>query len=193
MIKSVLPGVVGLLSLCLPLAAEQLKESNEELTITQEQLLLSGELKASDALTIYRPDIFSSGGRSILIHGLPALTLLDGRRFLASSALGRMGLSPIDLFPVAMLKSVEVQPINASPMYGTDSPGGVVNLRLDRDYSGGEVGIFYGRSSGKFGREDMQAYMIGGVGNEKFHITVGAEHSESTVHVPRSRPFTAPK
>ena len=187
MIKRALPAVLGFLSLCLPLAAQQTNrpEQTEDETITLEQLRRTGAVDTTSALTLYQPDIFSTANGSVLIHGLPALTLLDGRRILASSALGRMGMTPLDLFPVAFLSAVEVEKVTASPMHGTDSPGGVVNLRLNRDYAGGEVGVFYGRSSGKFGREDKQAYILSGVGDEKFHITVGAEYEESSGRVPR--------
>jgi outer membrane receptor protein involved in Fe transport len=187
MIRRALLAVVGLLTLCLPLVAQQTNrlEQTEDETITLEQLRRTGAVDTSSALTLYRPDIFSAANGSVLIHGLPALTLLDGRRILASSALGRMGMTALDVVPLALLSRVEVQKVNASPMYGTDSPGGVVNLRLNRDYAGGEVGVFYGRSSGKFGREDKQAYILGGVGDEKFHITAGAEYEESSGSVPR--------
>ncbi|MEP6686690.1 MAG: hypothetical protein ABJB22_07930, partial [Verrucomicrobiota bacterium] len=137
------------------------------------------------ALSLYQPSVFSRADGSVLIHGLPALTLLDGRRFLASSALGRMGMTPLDLFPVAFLRAVNVQKVNASPKAGTDFPGGVVDLRLNREYSGGELGVFYGRSTGKFGVEEKQAYIIGGVGDERFHITVGAAYEESSGRIPR--------
>jgi outer membrane receptor protein involved in Fe transport len=173
-IKRALPAVFGLLTLCLPVAAQ-------DETITREELRITGALDAASALTLYRPDIFRTVNGSVLIHGLPVLILLDGRRLPVSSALGRMGMAPLDLFPVALLSAVEVQKINASPMYGTDSPGGVVNLHLNRDYYGGwgEVGVFYGRSSGKFNLEDKQAYFIGGVGDERFQITAGAVYQES--------------
>jgi len=187
MIKRALPAVLGFFSLCLPLTAQQTNgpDQSEDETITLEQLRHTGAVDVGSALTLYQPDIFSTADSSVLIHGLPALTLLDGRRFPISGALGRMGLTPFDLFPVAFLSAVEVTKVNGSPMYGTDSPGGVVNLRLNRDYAGGEVGVFYGRSSGKFSREDKQAHIIGGVGDEKFHITAGAAYEESNERVPR--------
>jgi outer membrane receptor protein involved in Fe transport len=187
MIKRAFPAVLGFLSLCLPLAAQQTNrpEQTEDDTITLEQLRRTGAVDTASALTLYLPDIFSTVGSSLLLHGLPARTLLDGRRFPISGALDRMGMTPFDLFPVAFLSAVEIQKVNASPMYGTDSPGGVVNLRLNRDYSGGEVGVFYGKSSGKFGREDKQSYILGSVGDEKFHITAGAAYEESSGRVPR--------
>jgi hypothetical protein len=61
----------------------------------------------------------------------------------------------------------------------------VVNLRLNRNFAGGEFGVFYGKSDGKFGREDKQAYIIGGVGNDKVQITAGAAYEESIGNVPR--------
>lgn len=181
MVKRALPVVLGFLGLCLPLAAQQ----TDEETITLEQLQLTSALDTASALTLYQPDTFSTSGNSVLIHGFPALTLLDGRRFSISGPLGR--LTPLDVFPVAFLSSVDVQKINASPMYGTDAPGGVVNLRLNRNFAGGEFGVFYGKSDGKFGHEDKQAYIIGGVGNEKVQITAGAAYEESSGNVPRPR------
>lgn len=159
-------------------------------TITGEELEETGELDTGRALTLQRPDLFSSVDGATLIHGLPVLTLLDGRRFPISTELGRMGMTPFDVFPVAFLHAVEVQKVGGTSLrYGSDSPGGIVNLRTKRMYSGGEVGFFYGRSDGKYGREDYSAYIIGGIGNEKFNITVGASHSESEMRVPRGRRY----
>lgn len=184
-IKRALSAVLGLLGLCLPLTAQQTNpgEQIDGETITLEQLQSTGAVDIASALALYQPDSFSRSGNSVLIHGFPTLTLLDGRRFSISGPLGR--LTPLDFFPVAFLRAIEVQPVNASPMYGTDSPGGVVNLRLNRNFAGGEFGVFYGKSSGKFDREDKQAYILGSVGNEKFQITAGAAYEESSGHIPR--------
>lgn len=181
MIKRAFPAVIGFLGLCLPLAAQQIVEE----TITPDQLRITGEVDTAPALRLYRPDLFTAVDGSVLLHGLPVLTLLDGRRFPISSSLGGMGRTPLNLFPFAFLSAIEVQPINASPRYGSEGPGGVVNLRLNRNYAGGEAGVFYGKSSGKFGREDKQAYVIGTVGNDKIHITAGASYEETSVNLPR--------
>jgi outer membrane receptor protein involved in Fe transport len=189
MFKRVLPVVLGFLSLSLPLAAQLAGDG----IITAEELRGTGEIDVVSALTLSRPDVFSTKDGSILIHGLPALTLLDGRRFPISNAMTRMGLTPLDLFPIAFLQGVEVQKAPASPIYGSDATGGVVNLRLtDRTYSSGEIGFFYGRSGGKYDREDLQGYIIGTVGNDKLSITAGASYRESSGHTPRLRPVTPP-
>lgn len=155
-------------------------------TITREDLEKTGEVETGPALTLERPDLFSSVDSTALIHGLPVLTLLDGRRFPASD-LGRMGMTPFDLVPVAFLTAVDVQTVGVAPRFGTDGPGGVVNLRTRTFDYGGEVGFMYGRSTGKYGREDYSTYIIGGVGNEKFNITAGAYYHESTWRAPRRR------
>ena len=97
-----------------------------------------------------------------------------------------MGMVPVDVFPTAFLSSVEVQKVAPSLRYGSDASGGVVNLRMQRFDYGGEVGFFYGRSGGDYSREDYSAHIIGGIGNDKFNLTVGAAYSESEVRVPRS-------
>jgi outer membrane receptor protein involved in Fe transport len=187
MSKRALLAMIGVLSLCLAVVAQETTAPfslAEDEVITPEELRITAAEDTAPALSLYRPDLFRTGGGSVLIHGLPALTLLDGRRFLVSSELGRMGMTPLDLFPIAFLSAVEVQKVGASPIYGSDGPGGVVNLRLNRIHTGGEVGFFYGKSGGQYGHEDMQAYIIGGVGNEKFQITVGAAHQESSGRFP---------
>ena len=179
-IKRVLPVVLALVGLCLPLAAQTD-------VITREQLEETGVSETGPALALQRSDLFTGVDGTTLMHGLPVLTLLDGRRFPISSDLGRMGMEPFDLFPLAFLSAVEVQKTSPALRYGSDAPAGAVNLRLNRLYTGGEVGFFYGRSDGKYGREDYSAHIIGGIGNDKFNITVGAAYSESDVRVPRGR------
>jgi outer membrane receptor protein involved in Fe transport len=186
MIERTLPAIVGFLTLCAPLFAQEangLAQTYDE-TITLAQLRGTGAVDTASALALYRSDIFSAGPDSILIHGLPTLTLLDGRRLADSSAIAQMGRTRLDLFPIAFLKAVEVQKVSASPIYGADAPGGVINLQLNRDYSGGEAGVFYGRSGGKFGQEDKEAYILGGAGNEKTHISVGVNYQELSGRFP---------
>jgi iron complex outermembrane receptor protein len=189
MMKPALAGVLSFAAVCLPLAAhasDAPAPANTD-TIVAEELDITGATETGPALALYRPDVFRTIDGSVLMHSLPVLTLLDGRRFPISSDLGRMGFGLLDLFPVAFLSAVDVQRFGGSPRYGTDAPGGIVDLRLNRDYTGGEVGVFYGKSGGKYGREDFQAYILGGAGNDKFHITVGAAYQESSGRIPAPR------
>ncbi|HEV3410730.1 MAG TPA: hypothetical protein VG095_10575 [Chthoniobacterales bacterium] len=182
MIRSALAVASVLFALSAAALAERTAEDAE--TYVPEDLTITGEVETKPALSLYRPDLFSTVDSTLLIHGLPVLTLLDGRRFPISSELGRMGFMPPDVFPVAFLRGVDVYTHGAHPRYGSDAPGGVVDLRLNRNYTGGEIGFFYGRSDGKYEREDFHAYIIGGTGNDKFQITVGAAYHESSGHIP---------
>jgi len=177
MIRRAALVILGFLSLCFPVTGQQADTGAD--TITREQLNRTGAANIGPVLDLYRPDIFRALDGSVLIHGLPTLTLLDGRRFPLSTALDRMRMAPLDLFPVAFLASVEVQRVNSSPISGADAPGGVLDLRLNRNYSHGEMGVFYGKSGGKYSREDFQSYIVGAVGNQYFNVTAGASYQES--------------
>jgi 2-keto-4-pentenoate hydratase/2-oxohepta-3-ene-1,7-dioic acid hydratase in catechol pathway len=64
----------------------------------------------------------------------------------------------------------------------------VVDLRAPSKIQfGGELGFLYGKSTGKFGREDVAGYIIGTVGNDKFSITAGVYRQETTFNNPRWR------
>ena len=172
MIKRAIVVGLGLLGFCFSLAAQQANRADD--------------FDAAATLALYRPEIFSTVDSSALIHDLPVLALLDGQRLPGLSALGWMGSAPLDLPPVASLRAAHVQKANVSPVYGRDSPGDVINSQLNQDYYyGGEVGVLYGRSTGKFGGDVFQTYILGEVGNEKMQITVGAAYEESSGRLSR--------
>jgi len=167
--------VVGFLALCFPVAAQQNNPTDE--------------FDAAAALALYRPEIFADVESSLLIRDLPMLTFLDGR-LPGSTALGRMGMAPVANFPVALVSAAPAQKTNASRVSGKDgkeSPGDVISSPSDHYYYGGEMGFLYGRSTGKFGYEDFETYIVGEVGDDKFHISVGASYEELNGHGPRLR------
>jgi len=183
MLKRAFSAVFALASLCLPFTM-QAAEFEE---IASEDLWISGRTEVAAALSFYRPDLLSAADGALLLHGSPALTLLQGRRFPLSSELGTMGGSPVADFPLAFVSAVDVSKETRSLRHGSDSAVGAIDMRLKRFDYGGEVGFFYGRSDGRYGREDMSAYIIGGVGTDKFNITVGASYTETTVRGPSHR------
>ncbi len=187
MFRRLLRAVLGCFCLSLTVGAQPPPNAVQTKveTMTVDGLRSTGGENVDPALALYRPNLFSTTSGSVLIHNLPALVLLDGRPFADTSYLGAMGVAPLDLFPLAYLTAVQVQKVNAIPVLETEGPGGVINLRLNRNYSGGEAGIFYGTSTGKYGRDEFQSYIVGGVGNDKFHITVGAAYQESSGRFPR--------
>jgi len=80
---------------------------------------------------------FTRGGYGNLdLRGLGinrTLTLLNGHRVVSSGAFGGVD---INVFPDAMIRSVETVTGGASAAYGSDAVAGVVNFILDRKFTG---------------------------------------------------------
>jgi outer membrane receptor protein involved in Fe transport len=80
---------------------------------------------------------FTRGGYGNLdLRGLGinrTLTLLNGHRVISSSAFGGVD---INVFPDAVIRSVETVTGGASAAYGSDAVAGVVNFLLDKRYHG---------------------------------------------------------
>jgi hypothetical protein len=159
MAKRALSAVAGFLSLCLPLLAQQTD----------------------------RPDVFSAMNNSFL--RLPSLMLSDGGSFSFASAFNRMETTTPDFLPAFSMANTTARPQRANIPAATteDSSKEVVDVRRPNllDHVSGEVGVLYGRSTGKFGREVEAGYIIGEVGDDKFNITVGAAYEHSSGRFPR--------
>jgi len=176
MMKGALFAILAWLAFSFPLAAQEPFDS-------------------AATFVFYRPEILTSVDSAALVRELPMTEFLDGR-LLGSSALGRMGTAPVANFPMAL--------VSAEPRKkGTSVSGPVRDPKDGKDYSsaeslaaekaslvwtGGEIGVFYGHSSGKFGGDEFSSYIVGGVGNEHLQINVGASYQEFNGHFSRSRP-----
>jgi hypothetical protein len=144
---------------------------------------------------LYRPEIFTALDSSSLVSDLPMRTFLDGR-LPGSTPLGRMGTAPVADFPMGL--------VSAEPRQKRSSVAGPVRDPKDgKDYSsaeslaaekaslvwtGGEVGFYFGHSSGRFGGDEFGSYITGGVGNEHLQINAGASYQEFNGRLPRWRP-----
>ena len=157
MTKRVSLGVIGFFSLCLSLSAQQ----------------------------IDGPDIFRSLNSSP--PRFPSLTLSNNSFFSFSTALNWMEPVPPDFLPGLPVASPQRPLATSVAARARDSSKEVIDVQRTGlfDYAGGEVGFLYGRSTGKFGGDFKQAYIIGEVGDDKFHISAGAVYEESSWRVPR--------
>ncbi|MBT2133278.1 TonB-dependent receptor [Croceibacterium sp. LX-88] len=130
-----------------------------------------------------------SGYGSLNLRGLGVnrtLTLLNGRRVPSTSAFGGVD---INLFPEAMIASVETTTGGASAAYGTDAVAGVVNFILNTEFEGLEV-------SGQVGvtdRGDGDNYEVSAAWGTSFaddrgHFLVSGEHyNQNGIHNYRER------
>jgi hypothetical protein len=155
MTKRAFSAVAGFLGLCLSLSAQ---------TRGPEQFPFGG-----DALD--RP--FSR---------FPSLSLADEERV---SFLALSWQTPVTFLPSFDPREPQsvARPIQSSRGNSLDK---TVEVQApNRVYVGGEVGFLYGRSSGKYGREFESGYVIGEIGNDYFHLTVGTSYEKSSGRVPR--------
>jgi hypothetical protein len=132
------------------------------------QQMLGPEQRLFDGGTLYRP----------------SLSLADQDRFFFSMSFGAIQATSdfLPTFSPVGPRSV----VSPAMLDSKDSPDNVMEFKsTDRIRAGGEVGFLYGKSNGKYGREDFQTYIIGTVGNDKFSITAGYLHQESSGRVPR--------
>lgn len=120
-------------------------------------------------------------------HQQPWVSLENRDRFFFSSTFGSMRATP-DFLPDPLDPS---EPLSMAYLPSSDSKDAVdrvIDLQAPNKIRfGGELGFLYGKSTGKYGREDFAGYIIGTVGNDKFSINVGYLHQESTFNVPRRR------
>ena len=191
MVRRVLSVAVGLLGVCIAVAAQQTN--------------WGATTQNATALSLYQPKIFSAKDRSLLFHKGPVYAWSDGGRLASQNALAEIGMASLDLFPVAYLPPSPSGAVTArrasstvdssSRNFGTDGkdlPGAMMSLP-DQFYYGGEVGVMYGLWTGKGGGDLMQSYIMGTVGNDKLQISVGAEYDESSGHSARYHPYFFPR
>src|SRR5439155_25349257 len=103
MIGRALLAVLGFLSFCFFVAAQQPNPTNQ--------------LNAPAALALYPPEIFRTMDSSALMHDLPMLTRLIERQP-GSTGLGGMGWVRLDIPPVAYATIKERPKTDASPLSG---------------------------------------------------------------------------
>ncbi len=132
------------------------------------------------------------GGAAVTIHGLPTLVLLDGRRLTDASAeaAGGIAFSDVNLFPSALVKRIEVLKDGASPIYGSEAIGGVINVILDQDFTGFDFATRYGFTE-KSDIHDERYSGIIGLGDDKTHLVLGAEYVEQDPIYNRDRDFSS--
>ncbi|KRA82929.1 TonB-dependent receptor domain-containing protein [Altererythrobacter sp. Root672] len=130
-----------------------------------------------------------SGYGSLNLRGLGVnrtLTLLNGRRVPSTSAFGGVD---INLFPEAMIASVETTTGGASAAYGTDAVAGVVNFILNTDFEGievsGQVGV---TDRGDGDNYELSAAWGTSFADDRGHFLVSGEHyNQNGIHNYRGR------
>jgi iron complex outermembrane recepter protein len=128
---------------------------------------------------------FASGSSAISLRGLgvnSTLVLINGRR-MSTYGLADDGVRTfVDLnsIPLEAVEQVEVFKGGASAIYGADAVGGVVNIKLKKNYTGATIGGSYGQT-GKSDGQTTRAFGSLGFGNldtDKFNVFATIEASK---------------
>jgi iron complex outermembrane receptor protein len=106
-----------------------------------------------------------TGGSAANLRGIgqdATLTLLNGRRM---SYGGYDQAVDISAIPVEAVDRIEIVTDGASAIYGSDAVGGVINVKLKRDFDGVAVGTRYGKAT------------EGGLATHEYNVTAGTTWS----------------
>jgi len=144
-----------------------------------------------EELSLYRPELLTMVDSSALLRDLTMPNIV-GEQFLpVPIQFGWVEIQAADIFPVVYVNRDKAPKTSSSRLASKDgkdakdSTGEVMSSPLNPYYYGGEMGAFYGHSSGKFGRDDFGSYITGTVGSDKLQISVGASYEESSGRFPR--------
>lgn len=131
---------------------------------------------------------FVSSGEPLLSYDwplrVPSLNLATGGNFPFADAFDRVDMAPPSFFlsETGVPINVTMAPIVVHPAHhSSDAPDSskddVSELRKPMfDYVTGEIGVLYGRSTGRFARDFESGYITGTVGNEHMQISAGAAY-----------------
>jgi outer membrane receptor protein involved in Fe transport len=121
---------------------------------------------------------FTRGGYGNLdIRGLGinrTLTLLSGRRVISQTVFGGVD---VNMFPQAMISSVQTVTGGASAAYGTDAVAGVANFLLDTRFTGVKLTVQGGMTTRSDGRNYDGSIALGHAFlGDKLHVMASAEY-----------------
>ena len=100
---------------------------------------------------------FASGSAAVSLRGLgvnSTLVLLNGRRMTTYGLAddGTRNFVDLNSLPLEAVDRIEVLKDGASAIYGADAVGGVVNVILRKNYTGGTIGGSYGQTNHSDGK-----------------------------------------
>jgi iron complex outermembrane recepter protein len=163
--------------------------------ITTGNAVLSGQIDSSTILQSSTAAAGSSqinnffsgfiveGGPGIQTVGLNSLgsqrtlVLLNSRRLPPSGVRGQVGAVDLQSIPTLAISEFQILNEGASPIYGSDAVGGVVNAIVRKNVNGFEV---TGRASGPTGGDGEQ-YLIGalwGKTSDRWNVMVAGQYAE---------------
>lgn len=131
------------------------------------------------------------GTSTVSLRGLGedrTLVLVNGHRVATSPSLQGSGVD-LNTIPLAAVERIEILSEGASAIYGSDAIGGVVNIILRRNFSGAEVSGTLARPT-RDGGDSEAASFVGGYGDEKSQLIIGANYSFKDIIFLKDRKYS---
>jgi hypothetical protein len=173
MTKRVVLGVVAFLTLCLSLGAEPPARTARPYALSLVQL---NSLAPQNSHSLFfQPTLFSRD--PLLIDGSTGAATFSNRETFSLATTFNLVGTPTSFLPTTVAMESPSRSGPATSSKDQDSSDYPLDLRPGY-YVTGEVGFVYGRSTGKFGGDYKEGYIIGEVGNDKLHISVGASYED---------------
>jgi outer membrane receptor protein involved in Fe transport len=146
--------------------------------VTNPTDLLSQLPNFSPGGTLRTTGVTSNGGgrlsANLASRGGSTLILVDGRRFVSSSASGDVDLNQI---PTLLTGRIEVVTGGASAAWGSDAVAGVVNLHIDTDVEGIRGTVQGGMSQHKDGIQGSASLAAGTrFAGDRGHFVIGGDY-----------------
>ena len=204
-------------AVAVPAADQQTSGEVDEIVVTGSRIARKDYLANSPIVTVTQEDVRATGSTNIetLINELPQFTplggassnspnvagqaqvqlrglgairtlvLLNGRRVVPSSA---SSVVDLNLFPTALISSVETITGGASSTYGSDAVAGVLNFRLNDKFEGVQLDAQYGVSDRGDAESDAVSLTVGGDiadGRGNVVLSLGYSNRDSVLNAAR--------
>jgi len=133
-----------------------------------------------------------AGLGSVNLRGLgtlQTLVLINGARIATESFANAEVPSNIDQIPLSAIDHIEVLPSSASAIYGSSAVGGVINVVLKKDYTGGEIDATYGNTFNTDNSHRTYQFNVGFSIGDKTHISIMGGYDEAKTPELQDRTF----
>ena len=179
------------------------QDSQEIITISAEDMKVSGDISVADALRTstlnslgsFRESSGSSAqsNATVNLRGAGAsrtLVLVNGRRVVGSASLGGGGSVNLNMIPFAFVERLEIVADGASAVYGSDAVAGVINVILKKGYDGVSFTARRGDRSEDDGSTQSFSFLTGAEG-DRGSVTFGIEYDRRDPIFDKDRSWTA--
>lgn len=115
----------------------------------------------------------------IRLRGLDTLILINGRRAPSFARNGVAVQPDLNGIPLSLIERIEVLPSSAAGIYGGGATGGIINIVLKQDFSGGEISATYGSvfQGAAFSRK-VDATTSVSFNHDRSHLTLAASYAD---------------